>query len=184
MIDWQAFSDKWSPQFASTTGRPALPTRLMAALPYLKHTFALSDEDVVERWCEKPYWQHFSGERYFRHDLPCDPSSLVRWRQRIGEEGCEWLLAQSIDAAKNAGLMKCRSLDALVLDTTVQPKAIAHPTDIGGLFTAACQADIACPRNLQKEKCDNDCTLLIQHYIETYIGYMNDYRRTMQTAPN
>ncbi len=129
LIDWQAFSDKWSPQFASTTGRPALPTQLMAALLYLKHTFALSDEDVVERWCENPYWQHFSGERYFRHDLPCDPSSLVRWRQRIGEEGCEWLLAQSIEAAKNAGLVKRRSLDALVLDTTVQPKAIAHPTD-------------------------------------------------------
>lgn len=129
LIDWQAFASKWSPQFESTTGRPALPTRLMAALLYLKHVYALSDEDVVERWCENPYWQHFSGERYFRHDLPCDPSSLVRWRQRIGEEGCEWLLAHSIEAAKRAGVIKRRSLDAVVLDTTVQPKAIAHPTD-------------------------------------------------------
>lgn len=129
LIDWQAFADKWSPQFESTTGRPALPTRLMAALLYLKHVYALSDEDVVERWCENPYWQHFSGERYFRHDLPCDPSSLVRWRQRIGEEGCEWLLANSIEAAKKAGVIKRRSLEVVVLDTTVQPKAIAHPTD-------------------------------------------------------
>lgn len=129
LIDWQAFSDKWSPQFVSTTGRPALPTRLMAALLYLKHVYALSDEDVVERWCENPYWQHFSGERYFRHELPCDPSSLVRWRQRIGEEGCEWLLSHTIEAARNAGVIKRRSLDAVVLDTTVQPKAIAHPTD-------------------------------------------------------
>ncbi len=62
-----------------------MPTRLMAALLYQKHVYALSDEDVVERWVENPYWQHFSGERYFRHELPCDPSSLVRWRQRIGE---------------------------------------------------------------------------------------------------
>jgi IS5 family transposase len=129
LIDWQAFSDEWSPQFTSTTGRPALPTRLMAALLYLKHLYALSDEDVVERWCENPYWQHLSGERYFRHDLPCDPSSLVRWRQRIGEEGCEWLLAQSIEAAKAGGVIKRRSLQAVVLDTTVQPKAVAHPTD-------------------------------------------------------
>jgi transposase, IS5 family len=52
----------------------------MASLLYLKHTYALSDEDVVERWDENPYWQHFSGERYFLHELPCDPSSLVRWR--------------------------------------------------------------------------------------------------------
>lgn len=129
LIDWQAFAQKWSPQFESTTGRPALPTRLMAALLYLKHVYALSDEDVVERWCENPYWQHFSGERYFRHELPCDPSSLVRWRQRIGEEGCEWLLAHSIEAASRAGVIKRRSLDEVVLDTTVQPKAIAHPTD-------------------------------------------------------
>lgn len=129
LIDWEAFSKAWSPQFVSTTGRPALPTRLMAALLYLKHVYALSDEDVVARWCENPYWQHFSGERYFRHELPCDASSLVRWRQRIGEEGCEWMLAQTIEAAKNAGVVKRKSFDAVVADTTVQPKAIAHPTD-------------------------------------------------------
>ena len=129
LIDWQAFSDQWSPQFTSTTGRPALPTRLMAALLYLKHLYALSDEEVVERWVENPYWQHFSGERYFRHDLPCDPSSLVRWRQRIGEAGCEWLLAQTIEAARKGGFIKRASLQTVVLDTTVQPKAIAHPTD-------------------------------------------------------
>jgi IS5 family transposase len=129
LIDWQAFESQWGPQFASTTGRPALPTRLMAALLYLKHVYALSDEDVVERWCENPYWQHFSGERHFQHTLPCDPSSLSRWRARIGEEGCEWLLAQSIAAAAKAGVLKRTSLATVVIDTTVQDKAIAHPTD-------------------------------------------------------
>lgn len=129
LIDWQAFADEWSPQFVSTTGRPALPTRLMAALLYLKHVYALSDEDTVERWSENPYWQHFSGERYFQHDLPCDPSSLVRWRQRIGEAGCELLLAQSIAAATKGRVIERSSLDEVVLDTTVQPKAIEHPTD-------------------------------------------------------
>lgn len=129
LIDWQAFADAWSPQFVSPTGRPALPTRRMAALLYLKHVYALSDEDTVMRWSENPYWQHFSGERHFQHDLPCDASSLVRWRQRIGEEGCEWLLAQSIEAATRGGVIKRSSLDVVVLDTTVQPKAIAYPTD-------------------------------------------------------
>jgi transposase, IS5 family len=129
LINWQAFADEWSPHFVSTTGRPALPTRLMAALLYLKHVYALSDEDTVERWSENPYWQHFSGERYFQHELPCDPSSLVRGRQRIGEAGCEWLLAQTIEAARRGGVVKRASLDTVVLDTTVQPKAIAHPTD-------------------------------------------------------
>ncbi|MCE2914592.1 MAG: IS5 family transposase [Rubrivivax sp.] len=129
LIDWQALTAQWSPQFVSTTGRPALPTRLMASLLYLKHVYALSDEDTVERWSENPYWQYFSGERYFQHELPCDASSLVRWRQRIGEAGCEWLLAQSIEAAQRGRVIKRASLDTVVLDTTVQPKAIAHPTD-------------------------------------------------------
>ena len=129
LINWQAFADEWSAQFVSTTGRPALSTRLMAALLYLKHLYALSDEDTVERWSENPYWQHFSGERYFQHELPCDASSLVRWRQRIGEAGCEWLLIQTIEAARRGGVVKRTSLDTVVLDTTVQPKAIAHPTD-------------------------------------------------------
>jgi IS5 family transposase len=129
LIDWQAFADEWSAQFVSTTGRPALPTRLMASLLYLKHVYALSYEDTIERWSENPYWQHFSGERYFQHELPCDAPSLVRWRQRIGEAGCEWLLAQSIEAAKRGQVIKRASLDTVVLDTTVQPKAIAHPTD-------------------------------------------------------
>lgn len=104
-------------------------TRLMAALLYLKHAYALSDEDMVERWTENPYWQHFNCVRYFQHALPCDPSSLVSWRQRIGEAGCEWLLAQTIEAARRGGVVKRASLDRVVLNTTVQPKAIAHPTD-------------------------------------------------------
>jgi IS5 family transposase len=129
LIDWPAFAQAWGPKFEATTGRPALDTRLMASLLYLKHTFALSDNDFVERWVENPYWQHFSGERYFQHELPCDPSSLVPWRQRIGEEGGEWPLEHSIKAAMSAGVTKRQSLSTVIVDTTVQPKAIAHPTD-------------------------------------------------------
>ena len=129
LIDWSVFDREFGAQFASTTGRPALPTRLVTGLLYLKHAFALSDEEVVARWVENPYWQHFCGERYFQHELPCDPSSLVRWRQRIGEAGVEWLLTQTIAAAQASGAMKRESVSTIVLDTTVQPKAIAHPTD-------------------------------------------------------
>ncbi|MBN9403801.1 MAG: IS5 family transposase [Burkholderiales bacterium] len=129
LVDWSVFEREFGTQFASTTGRPALPARLVSGLLYLKHTFALSDEEVVARWVENPYWQHFCGERYFQHELPCDASSLVRWRQRIGEAGVEWLLTQTIEAAKRSGVVKRESVSTIVLDTTVQPKAIAHPTD-------------------------------------------------------
>ena len=45
----------------SNAGRPRLPTRLMVALLYLKHSFNLSDEELCERWSENVVWQFFSG---------------------------------------------------------------------------------------------------------------------------
>ena len=66
---------------------PAVSTRLMVALHYLKYTYNLSDEDVVEGWVENPYWQYFSGMKCFEHEVPIDPSSMTRWRKRIGEAG-------------------------------------------------------------------------------------------------
>ncbi len=101
----------------------------MAGLLYLQHTFALSDEEVVWRWVENPYWQLFCGETWFQHQPPIDPSSLTRWRQRIGAQGMEWLLALTIQAAASAAVIKQRSLDKAIVDTTVQEKAIIYPTD-------------------------------------------------------
>jgi hypothetical protein len=54
---------------------------------------------------------------------------LTRWRKRIGEEGVETLLMVSIDAARKGGMLKASSTDKIIVDTTVMPKAIAHPTD-------------------------------------------------------
>jgi IS5 family transposase len=71
-------------------------------LLYLQHAFDLSDEEVVAMWIENPYWQVFTGETYLQTSPPIDPSSLSRWRKRLGEAGMEELLAQSIEAAKRA----------------------------------------------------------------------------------
>ena len=110
-------------------GRPALPVRLMAGLLYLKHAYDLSDEAVCERWLENPYWQFFTGEVVFQTTLPCNPSSLTRWRQRLGEAGMEELLTQTIAAARSMKAVDARELSRVIVDTTVQEKAIAHPTD-------------------------------------------------------
>jgi IS5 family transposase len=96
---------------------------------YLQHTFDCSDELVVNTWVENPYWQYFTGETYLQIQSPIDPSSLTHWRKRIGEEGVETLLLVTIDAARRGGLLKASSLDKIIVDTTVMPKAISHPTD-------------------------------------------------------
>ena len=81
--------EKWAGHFPSSRGRPATSTLLIAGLLYPQHTFALFDEDVVWGWVENPYWQLFCGESWFQHRPPIDPSSLTRWRKRIGEEGLD-----------------------------------------------------------------------------------------------
>ncbi len=129
LIDWEFFEQEWSGFFPSTTGRPATSPRLVAGLLYLQHAFRLSDEAVVARWVENPYYQHFTGEVFFQHRLPIDPSSLTRWRQRIGEEGVEWLLTKTIETGRKSGAVAERSLEEVAVDTTVMEKAIAHPTD-------------------------------------------------------
>ena len=129
LIDWEVFEREWSEFFPSHTGRPATSPRLVAGLCYLQHAFALSDEAVVARWAENPYWQYFCGETFFQHRLPIDPSSMTRWRQRIGEEGVEWLLTQTIEAGKHAGTVRSGDLKRVTVDTTVMEKNIAHPTD-------------------------------------------------------
>ncbi len=85
LIDWEFFEREWAGFFPSHTGRPATSPRLVAGILYLQHAYALSDEDVVARWVENPYFQHLCGEAFFQHRRPIDPSSLTNWRKRIGE---------------------------------------------------------------------------------------------------
>jgi transposase, IS5 family len=129
VIDWEEIERSFGTHFESSTGRPALPPRLVAGLLYLQHAYDCSDEAIVNTWVENPYVQYFTGETYFQTEAPMDSSSLTRWRKRIGEEGVETLLMVSIDAARKIGMMKASSVDRVIVDTTVMPKAVAHPTD-------------------------------------------------------
>ncbi|MDW9247430.1 hypothetical protein C7S13_4772 [Burkholderia cepacia] len=94
---------------------------------YLQHAFELSDEDVGWQWLENRYWQVFTCEAYLQTMPPIDPSSLTRSRKRLGEASIEELLAEMIEAAKRANLIKSASLKRVIVDTTVMEKAIAHP---------------------------------------------------------
>ncbi len=77
--------------------------RLVAGLMYLQHVHRLSDDALVAQWLENPCFQHFTGETFFQHRAPIHPSSLSRWRDRIGEEGAEWLLTKTIAAGRAGG---------------------------------------------------------------------------------
>lgn len=128
-MDWSQFDGAIDACYAKELGRPGVNTRLMVGLLYLKHTFNESDESVVARWVENPYWQFFCGCQYMQHELPIDPSMMSKWRKRVGAERLEKLLEATIHAAVAMKAMKPRELEKVNVDTTVQEKAIAFPTD-------------------------------------------------------
>jgi len=113
----------------SNAGRPRLPIRLMVSLLYLKHAYNESDESVVERWSENVVWQFFSGMEYYEPRLPCDATQIGRFRRVLGEAGVEQLLKSTIEAAVAMKAVKKAELEMVTVDTTVQEKAIAFPTD-------------------------------------------------------
>jgi len=128
-IDWVSFEAALGATYHPTQGAPGTPTRLMVALHYLKYQHDLSDEAVVLHWLENPYWQHFSGERYFQHQLPIDASSMTRWRARLGAAGAEQMLRETIAAGIRMGAIRSTDLKRVNVDTTVQTKAVRYPTD-------------------------------------------------------
>jgi len=128
-IDWSFLEQRFGAVYEDRPGRPPLPTRLMAGLAILKHTYDLSDEVLCEGWVENPYYQFFCGEEFFQHRLVFDRSSLTRWRQRMGEERLQALLQESLAVATKTEAIKPSDLNRVIVDTTVQPKNVMFPTD-------------------------------------------------------
>ncbi len=128
-VQWDRLDELFGQTFCPDNGRPAVNTRLMVALHYLKYTRNLSDEGVLLNWVENPYWQYFSGMKWFEHQLPINPSSMTRWRKRIGEAGAEQLLKETIEAGLKLKAVRPSQLKRVNVDTTVQEKEVRFPTD-------------------------------------------------------
>jgi len=122
-IPWSELEEYFSDLYHHS-GRPAKPIRLMLSLLILKQLYDLSDETIIQRWVENPYFQYFSGETVFQWHFPCHPTDLVYFRKRIGEQGVEKILKVSIDLHEKRAKEK-----EVLVDTTVQEKNITFPTD-------------------------------------------------------
>jgi IS5 family transposase len=176
VIDWDRLDSELGKHF-SQVGAAALPTRLMVGLMYLQHLHNLSDEALLAQWLESPYYQYFCGETFFQHDLPCHPTSLVKWRQRLGEEGCEWLLTETINAGLKLKVIKPSSLKRVVVDTTVQEKNISFPTD-AKLYHKARQrvVGLAHELNIRLRQTYDKATAELMPRIGRY-GHARQYKR-------
>ncbi len=123
-IEWQAIEDSVAGLYA-INGAPSKPVRLMAGLLMLKQMFNKSDEVIVQEWKQNPYYQYFTGGIYFEWEWPCDPSELVHFRNRIGQQGVQKIFEVSQELHAD----KIEQAEELIVDTTVQEKNITYPTD-------------------------------------------------------
>jgi transposase, IS5 family len=124
-INWDELENVFSEYYCLDNGRASIPIRKVVSLILLRRIFNISDEQVVFRWKENPYWQYFSGETFFQHQDPFDPTELIKFRKRIGEAGAEKLLKISIDLFEKEEVQE----KEVLIDTTVQEKNITFPTD-------------------------------------------------------
>jgi len=127
-IGWLFLERRFGAACANRPRRPPLPTRLMAGLAILKHMHNLWGEALCERWLENSYDQLVCGEDFFRHSLPFDRSSITRWCHRMGEKLVA-LLQESLHLATRTGAAKPADFSRVIIDATVQPKAIGFPTN-------------------------------------------------------
>lgn len=135
-IDWERFERECEPLYCDGVGCPAKPTRLMVSLHYLKYTYSLSDEEMIKRWLENPYWQYFSGEMIFQTEPPIDPSSMTNWRKRMGEDRIKILFTETIRIAQEGNVINTKQMSQVIVDTTVEEKNISFPTDSKLLYRA------------------------------------------------
>jgi transposase, IS5 family len=128
-IHWHSFDMLYADCYSEDFGAPAKAIRLMVGLHYLKHAFNESDESVVAKWVENPYWQYFCGCMYMEHEFPIHPTSMTKFRHRVGEERMILLLKETVEMALREGHIRESELEHVTVDTTVQEKNITFPTD-------------------------------------------------------
>ena len=135
-IDWLGLEAEFVDTYCPDFGAPAKAIRLMVGLHFLKYTFDESDESVVARWVENPYWQYFCGYTHMQHECPIHPTSMTKWRNRVGSERLEALVAETIALAVREKHLPKSDLAQVTVDTTVQEKNITYPTDSKLLYKA------------------------------------------------
>lgn len=144
IVPWAQIEQRYAVHLNQEQGAPALSARIALGSLIIKEKLGLSDEETVEQIRENPYLQYFLGYEAYRDEQPFDPSMMVHFRKRLGDEIVneinELVTAPHVDikdtddgengghhsgggtAAENRGQLK--------MDASCTPADIRYPTDL------------------------------------------------------
>ncbi len=186
IIPWSKFDEEFK-KYYTGEGRPPKPIRLMVGILLLKQLKNLSDESIVEHWKQNPYFQYFCGLNDYQASIPCHPTELVKFRNRIGKEGMEFIFKMSVQLHGEAS-----EEEQVIVDSTVQESNMTFPTDgklaikiIIHLLRIAKKEDIKLRRSFKKET--KELRILLRFFrhprkIKKAMGAMKRLRQIAKTV--
>lgn len=124
-IDWEALRRLLYPYYSPDRGQPAIDPLLMLKLEFLKYRHNLSDQQVIDRATTDLAFRYFLqvGSEFWAPD----PSSLCRFRARLGPAGFKQVFDAVVAHARRAGLVKDR---LRLKDASHVVASIAVPTTL------------------------------------------------------
>lgn len=146
MIPWGEVEACYRKSFTGTgMGAPAKSARIAFGALIIKERLGVTDEETVEQIAENPCLQYFLGLHEYRQEALFDPSMMVHFRSRFGQEDYQRINSEIIRAATTGtdteqtpgqedGEERDQEPSAnegkLLVDATCTPADITYPTDL------------------------------------------------------
>jgi IS5 family transposase len=133
LIPWQPIIDGLVPFYNLKKGRTGCALRTLSAVSILARLRQLSDRKVIEHIQENRYMQYFCNVPDQDLRTLMNPSTLCRFRKRVGQDGISLMEEQVFTTLKRADVIEA---DMMLMDATVLDSPIIYPTDVRLLYKA------------------------------------------------
>jgi len=127
VIPWQAIITQLTQFYDDNSGRSGKSLRVMVALLILARLRSLHDRSVVAQVKENRYMQYFCNVPDSELATFVNPSTLPRFRKRLGEKGIAIIETEVFELLRRSGIVKG---DTLMMDSTALSSNMIHPNDV------------------------------------------------------
>jgi transposase, IS5 family len=133
IIPWQSMIDRLVPFYAPQKGRTGYSLRTLVGVSMVARLRQLSDRKVITAIQENRYLQYFCNVPDQGLLTFLNPSTLCRFRQRLGQEGIGVIEEQVFQHLKRASAIQA---DMMLMDSSVLESPIIYPNDVRLLYKA------------------------------------------------